>query len=169
MGPPEADPVKCNLNVAVDEPSKPATLGLRFGGEEGGVAIDEQVVRRETVLPVDRETAWAALCDADELATWLADEVDLEIRPGAEGVVRWDSGEERQASVEEVEERRRLVLRWWEPGGQESIVELTLDDVPDGTRLVVIEVPVVALRVAAAGLDIGRQASPGPQMLAAVA
>ena len=128
--------------------------------------IDEQVVRRETVLPVDRETAWAALCDADELATWLADEVDLEIRPGAEGVVRWDSGEERQATVEEVEERRRLVLRWWEPGGQESIVELTLDDVPEGgTRLVVIEVPVVALRVAAMGLEISRQASPGPQMV----
>jgi uncharacterized protein YndB with AHSA1/START domain len=134
------------------------------------MAIDDHAVRREATLPVDRDTAWAALCDADELATWLADEVELEIREGAEGTLRWRSGEERLAVIEEVEERRRIALRWREPGGEPSIVELTLDDVPGGTRLVVIELPVISLDVVAAALlETGPGATGGPQMVAALA
>ena len=40
------------------------------------MALEHQVVRRERVLPVDRDTAWAALRHAGALATWLADEVE---------------------------------------------------------------------------------------------
>jgi uncharacterized protein YndB with AHSA1/START domain len=131
------------------------------------MAIDDCAVRRETTLPVDRDTAWAALCDADELATWLADEVELEIREGAEGTLRWHTGEERRAVIEEVQERRRIALRWSEPGGEPSIVELTLDDVPGGTRLVVVELPVVSLDLVGELLETGPGAPGGPQMLAA--
>ena len=131
------------------------------------MAFDDQAVRREATLPVDRDTAWAALCDADALATWLADEVELEIREGAEGTLRWRTGEERKAVIEEVQERRRIALRWCEPGGEPSIVELTLDDVPGGTRLVVIELPVVSLEVVGALLQTDPGATRGPQMLAA--
>ena len=130
------------------------------------MAFDDQAVRREATLPVDRDTAWAALCDPDELATWLADEVDIEIREGAEGTLRWRSGEERLAVVEEVQERRRIALRWCEPGGEASLVELTLDDVPGGTRLVVVELPVAALDVVGALLETDPGLTRGPQMLA---
>jgi uncharacterized protein YndB with AHSA1/START domain len=130
------------------------------------MAIDDHAVRRETILAVDRETAWAALCDPRELATWLADEVELEIEAGAEGTLRWHTGEERHAVVEEVQEHRRIALQWWEPGGDPSIVELTLDDVPGGTRLVVIELPVVALRVVGSVFDGAHDATRGPQMAA---
>jgi uncharacterized protein YndB with AHSA1/START domain len=133
------------------------------------MAIDEQVVRRETILPVDRDAAWAALCDAGELATWLADDVELEIREGAEGTLRWRNGEERHAVIEEVEQRRRIALRWCEPGGEPSIVELTLDDVPGGTRLVVIELPAATLDLVGAPLEAWPGASGGPQMVAAFA
>ncbi|HEY1690321.1 MAG TPA: SRPBCC domain-containing protein [Solirubrobacteraceae bacterium] len=131
----------------------------------------QQAVRREAILPVDRDRAWAALCDADGLASWLADEVDLDVREGAEGTVRWRSGEERAVVVEEVMERRLIALRWHEAGGEESLVELTLDDVAEGTRLVVVELPLVALR-AVAGTFV-QSASNGqvpthPQMLAMV-
>ncbi len=131
------------------------------------MAIEEYAVRREMILPVDRDTAWAALCDADELATWIADEVELEIREGAEGMLRWHTGVERHTVVEEVQESRRLSLQWCEPGGEPSIVELTLDDVPGGTRLVVIELPLVMLRVAAASFDETQDATRGPQMVMA--
>src|SRR5262245_50410244 len=119
------------------------------------MAIDEKLVRRETVLEVDRDTAWAALCDSRELEAWLADEVDLDIAEGAEGTLRWDSGEVRHAQVEEVAEGRRLSLRWWEAGGEPTLVERTLEDVPEGTPLVVIEVPVVELRIAGSTLHSG--------------
>jgi uncharacterized protein YndB with AHSA1/START domain len=133
------------------------------------MAIDDQAVRREAILPVDRDTAWAALCDPDELATWLADEVELEIREGAAGTLRWDGGEEREVVVEEVLERRRVALRWCEPGGEPSIVELTLDDVEEGTRLVVVELPVAALEFIGTVLERGAGMPGGPQMVAALA
>ena len=126
------------------------------------MASEDTAVRRETILTVDRETAWEALCDAAGLETWLAEEVDLEVRPGAEGTVRFADGEERAAVVEEVVEARRLALRWGEPGGDESIVELTLDDVPEGTRLVVVELPVAVLAAVADSVW-------GPQMRATAA
>jgi uncharacterized protein YndB with AHSA1/START domain len=133
------------------------------------VEIEQQVVRREMVLPVDRDTAWAALRDAEGLETWLADEVELEVREGARGTVRWRTGEERLVEVEEVRERRRIALSWCEPGGEPSVVELTLDDVPGGTRLVVIELPTLTLRAFAGALDARGGAASGPRMVAALA
>lgn len=140
------------------------------------MAIDDVAVRREVILPVDRETVWAALADPDELATWLADEIELEIEAGAQGWLRWEDGERRPAFVEEVVERRRIVLRWSEGEGPETLVELVLDDVPEGTRLVVLELPVVQLEAVGALLeggprvvgDLGSGAR-GPQMVATLA
>jgi uncharacterized protein YndB with AHSA1/START domain len=126
-------------------------------------------IRREMLLGVDREEAWSALRDAEGLSGWLADEVDLEVREGADGRVAWRTGEERLVAVEEVTERRRLVLCWREPDGEPSLVELTLDDAPEGTRLVVVEIPLPALRVLARGLECGGDVASGPRMLAAVA
>jgi uncharacterized protein YndB with AHSA1/START domain len=133
------------------------------------VAIEEQAVRREMVIPVDRDTAWTALRDAEGLETWLADEVELDIREGAEGRLRWHTGEERLVAVEEVRERRRVSLSWCEPGGEPSIVELTLDDVAGGTRLVVIELPLRTLRVLTGALESHSGAASGPRMVAALA
>ena len=132
--------------------------------------LDREAVRRETVLPVDRDTAWSAPCDADGLETWLADQVDLEVRQGAQGTLRLDGGEQRLVTVEEVEQGRRLSLSWREPHGEPSLVEITLDDAPEGTRLVVVEMPLLALRAIASGLEAGRfSGAQGPQMLAPVA
>ena len=69
-------------------------------------------VRREIVLPVGRERAWALLTDPAELREWLADEVELEPEPGAPLRVAWAGGEVREGLVEEVEEERRLRFRW---------------------------------------------------------
>ena len=121
-------------------------------------------VQRAVVLPVDRARAWAAITDADELARWLADEVELEPRAGGAARFRWADGATRVGVVDEVEEQRRLVLRWRDADGDdgtagagdraaadgprdgESLVELTLDDVAGGTRVSVLEVRLDALR-----------------------
>jgi uncharacterized protein YndB with AHSA1/START domain len=137
-----------------------------MGNDE--LELSEQAVRRETILPVDRETAWRTLADAAGLSSWLADEVELDVREGATGRMRWREGEERLVTVEEVRERRHLVLTWCEPGGEPSLVELTLDDVAGGTRLVALEVPLAILRAVAAGFEERIDETPGPQMLAAL-
>jgi uncharacterized protein YndB with AHSA1/START domain len=105
-------------------------------------------VRREIVLPVDRERAWALLTEEAELREWLADEVDLEPEPGAPLRVAWAGGEAREGVVEEVEEERRLRFRWDDDAtGVPSRVEWTLDDAPGGTRVVVEERPLVPLEL----------------------
>lgn len=126
----------------------------------------EQAVRRTTVLPVDRASAWSRLADAAGLKSWLASEVDLEVRPGAKGTVRLQNGETRLVEVEEVEPTRRLSLVWCKPGGDPSLVELTLDDLEESTVLTVIEMPVLALRAVAATLERESHAPHGPAMLA---
>jgi uncharacterized protein YndB with AHSA1/START domain len=113
----------------------------------GGVV---STVRREIVLPVERERAWALLTEPAELREWLADEVELEPETGAPvRAVWWASGEQREGVVEEVEDGRRLRFRWDDDAtGVPSRVEWTLDDAPGGTRVVVEERPLVPLEVA---------------------
>jgi uncharacterized protein YndB with AHSA1/START domain len=92
-------------------------------------------IEREIVLPVPREDAWEALTEPERLEEWFANDVELEVVPGGEGVFRWDDGEVRRAVVETVEELERLVLRWDDDG----MVELELDEHPAGTLVHVRE------------------------------
>jgi uncharacterized protein YndB with AHSA1/START domain len=122
-------------------------------------------VRRETELDAAREDVWALVAEPDGLATWLADEVDLDaVEPGARGTVT-EHGEERHVTIEEVEPGRRVALTWCAPGGEPSLVELTLDDADEGrTRMVVVEIPLVTLRVVSMPAISAGGAAPGPQM-----
>jgi uncharacterized protein YndB with AHSA1/START domain len=140
-------------------------------------------VRREVVLDAEPAVVWAELSGADGLAGWLADEVELDVRPGATGTVRDDGGEPRRVVVDEVVPGRRLALRWGDPGVGETAVDLALE--PEGgdggrpaTRLVVVEVPVATLRLvgvaaeriaAGAGRPGGPAAGPVARALAGVA
>jgi uncharacterized protein YndB with AHSA1/START domain len=128
----------------------------------------EQAVRRSIVLGVDRREAWRKLADADGLSSWLAEEVDLEVRAGARGTIRLAGDDIRLVEVEEVESMRRLSLLWREPDGEPSLVEITLDDTEHGTQLTVIEMPTLALRVLAASIESQSHAGRGPTMLAAL-
>jgi uncharacterized protein YndB with AHSA1/START domain len=129
-------------------------------------------VRRETVLDAPRDAVWALVSEPAGLETWLADDVELDaVAPGERGAVTED-GETRLVTVEEVEEQRRLALSWCAPGGEPSLVELTLEDADDGerTRLVVVEVPLVALRAATAvTVRSAGASSRGPRMAALAA
>ncbi len=97
------------------------------------------MVRREIVFDAPREEVWKAVTDPERLEEWFANDVELELEPGGEGRFRWDDGSERQAVVEEVDPEQRFAFRWWEEEAEPTSVELTLEDAPNGTRLVVIE------------------------------
>jgi uncharacterized protein YndB with AHSA1/START domain len=92
-------------------------------------------VEREIVVPEPPEEVWEALTEPERLEEWFASEVELDARPGGEGVFRWGDGEERRAVVREAEEPRRLVLDW-DDGGE---VVLELAEVSDGTLVRVVE------------------------------
>ena len=92
-------------------------------------------VKREIVLPEAPEDVWGALTDEERLEEWFANEVELDARPGGRGVFRWDDGDERRATVAAVEPGRRLALEF----DDEGTVELTLEPLVVGTRVVVVE------------------------------
>jgi uncharacterized protein YndB with AHSA1/START domain len=92
-------------------------------------------VTREVVFPAPPEEVWEALTEPERLEEWFANDVELDVHPGGEGVFRWDDGEERRAVVREVEPGERLVLDWEDQGE----VAFTLEEVPEGTRLLVRE------------------------------
>jgi uncharacterized protein YndB with AHSA1/START domain len=120
-------------------------------------------VRRQIVLSAPPAAVWRALTEADALAEWFANEVELELRPGGSGRFRWGDGSERFASVELVEREHALGFRWADEHGLTSDVRLELEAVPEGTRLTVTEAPVGPEARALAG-----EWSWGIQLLAAL-
>jgi len=93
-------------------------------------------VEREIVFPESPAELWEALTEPERLEEWFATEVELELRPGGEGVFRWGDGEERRATVREAREEERLVLDWEDGGGE---VVLELEEVDGGTLVRVTE------------------------------
>ncbi len=91
-------------------------------------------VRREIVVPAPADEVWSALTEPERLQEWFANEVELELEPGGRGTFRWDDGEERHAVVEEVVPGRRFAFTW-----EESRVAIELEEVDEGTRVVVTE------------------------------
>jgi uncharacterized protein YndB with AHSA1/START domain len=81
-----------------------------------------------------------------------------------------EDGVRRRVTIEEVEAGRRVALSWCAEDGDPSLVELTLDDADDAatTRLVVVEIPLVTLRVASITTVRAASAARGPQMATAV-
>lgn len=93
------------------------------------------MIRKEIVLPSPREEVWEALTEPERLEDWFANQVELDLRPGGGASFRWDNGEERHATVTEVDPERKLAFEW----DDEGEVEFTLADDADGTRLTVVE------------------------------
>jgi len=98
--------------------------------------LEEVAVTRELELDAPPEDVWEALTDAKELSEWFANDVELDPRPGGEGIFRWDDGEVRRAVVEEVVPLERFAFTW-----DESRVVIELEEIPSGTRVTVVESP----------------------------
>jgi uncharacterized protein YndB with AHSA1/START domain len=97
--------------------------------------VEREKVEREIEVPETPDEVWEALTEPQRLEEWFASEVELDARPGGEGVFRWGDGDERHAVVRELEEAERLILDW-DDGGS---VAIELEPLVDGTRVHVIE------------------------------
>ena len=92
-------------------------------------------VEREIVVPEAPDEVWEALTEPERLEEWFASDVELDARPGGEGVFRWGDGDERHAVEVELEEAERLVLDW-DDGGS---VAIELETTESGTLVRVVE------------------------------
>jgi uncharacterized protein YndB with AHSA1/START domain len=107
-------------------------------------------VERETLLDATPDEVWDAISSESRLEEWLADEVELDLVEGGDAVFRFED-EERRGTVERVEEGSGLAFTWARPGEPPSLVELTVEALPAGTRLVVVESTPTVGPMAAAG------------------
>ncbi|MCU1371323.1 MAG: hypothetical protein JWO77_2517 [Ilumatobacteraceae bacterium] len=84
-------------------------------------------VTRSLVLPAPADEVWASIRDADGLAGWLGDEVDLAIAPGAAGTVA-EGSTVRRVVVTEVDAGRSVGFVWWDEAapGEASVVTIAL-------------------------------------------
>src|SRR4051812_12733480 len=121
-------------------------------------------VTREVVLPADVDEVWEAITDPERMADWFGADVELDLQPGGRAVFHGDDGAVRGGVGEEVAPGHRLSYRWWphqaddpNPGApKQTRVELTIEAVPSGTRLLVVEAPLFSASASASAQWGGR-------------
>lgn len=145
---------------------------LPFTREESFVT---ERIERHWELPASVQDAWHAVTQPGWLTLWLADEVELELRPG--GAARFRLGDvERTGWVEQAsppqandEPDGRLAFWWSADGEPASRVELTLTAIDDAACSIrVIETrPLEILDLAGIPTPGHGGATPGPMLIAA--
>jgi len=107
-----------------------------------------EAIEREVTVPAPPDEVWPVVTDSRQVSAWFGADVQLDPRPGGRAVFRWPDGAERHAVVETVEPARRLAFRWLPfhrtaeghtVTTPSTRVEITLDAVPAGTRVRVVE------------------------------
>ncbi len=103
------------------------------------------VIDREVLIEAPVDVVWRTVTEPDQMGLWFADRVDLEVKPGAHGYMKFgDQG--GPVVVETVDPPARFSFRWNHPrreeptAGNSQLVEFTLT--PQGeerTRLRVTE------------------------------
>src|SRR5215210_4268612 len=125
---------------------------MRLRNEEAARSADEKApwVERETMVEASPEEVWEALTDEDRLEEWMAPEVELDPVEGGEVAVR-DGEDQRNGTVETLEENERFAFTWSRPGEGESFVEFTIEALPGGSRVTVVETPIGPMAMAFGG------------------
>jgi len=113
-------------------------------------------IEREVLIDAPADVVWRTITEPDQIARWFADKVELDLRPGGDGVLVFEDKATTQPFtaplvVVAVEPPRRFTYRWAHPDGEAPgagnsvLVEFTLtEEGSDRTRL----------RVTETGLDV---------------
>jgi uncharacterized protein YndB with AHSA1/START domain len=137
--------------VAILPDAHLATIGC-ISTEGASVAADS--VEREILIGASPEVVWAVITEPQHINRWFTDEAAVEGRAGADGTLTWRPGGRGgdkefdntvPIRVVEAEPFRRFSFRWNHPAGagpdesNSALVEFSLIEEADGTRLTVVE------------------------------
>jgi len=107
--------------------------------------MDPLTITRTIEIAAPRERVWAALTTPELLAQWLGQEAVFDATVGAHGSYTWTDWGHFPLVVEAVDAPSTLSVRWAaRPGGEltetsSTTVRYTLESIPSGTRLTVVE------------------------------
>ena len=106
-------------------------------------------IERETIIAAPVERVWELITDPEHVGKWFGDAgADIDLRPGGSMTLRWSEHGTSRAQIEQVEPHSLFSYRWApfkDPAGAEpvegisTLVEFTLFEEGDGTRLRVVE------------------------------
>jgi uncharacterized protein YndB with AHSA1/START domain len=107
-------------------------------------------IQQEILIDAPVDVVWRTVTEPEQVSVWFSDEVDLEAKPGYEGVLTFNDRATKQSmsvhiTVQSVQPERSFSYRWMHPEGAVAgegnsvLVEFTLTPEGDGTRLRVVE------------------------------
>lgn len=101
----------------------------------------QDTIERQMTFRVPRETVWAAITEPEQIARWFGTGAELDLRPGGEGTLSWENlGVTTSITVEAVDPPSRFAYRWQSNrAGPKTLVEFRLEEIPNGTRLTLVE------------------------------
>lgn len=115
----------------------------------------QNAIERELIIPVARQKVWDAITRPDQISKWFSDSVAMELQPGSPIVFHWDGYGDRRGQVETVDPPYRFAYRWISSDDADqsipfdavpsTLVEYTLDETAEGTRVTVVESGFAAL------------------------
>jgi uncharacterized protein YndB with AHSA1/START domain len=101
-------------------------------------------IERTLELKHSPERVWAALTTAEGLGTWFGQHAEVDLRPGGQAKLTWDSGDVATLSIERVEPPHVFGYTWMIYGlpaddPRRTYVEFTLEPSGTGTTLTMVE------------------------------
>lgn len=107
-------------------------------------------IQRDVLIDAPMDVVWEVISRSEHILQWFSDEAHLDLRPGGEGALTFQSKATHQPAtyqlrIEAVDPPRRLAYRWMHASGEEPrpgnsmLVEFTLADEGGKTRLTVVE------------------------------
>jgi uncharacterized protein YndB with AHSA1/START domain len=98
-------------------------------------------VTREIVIDAPPERVWAIVTEAEHMAAWFSDEVEIDLRPGGALRLTWHRHGTYRGQVETVDPPRTFAFRWLrrEDAEGSTLVVMTLTPEGASTRLRVVE------------------------------
>jgi hypothetical protein len=102
---------------------------------------EDLFVERSTELDLDAGEVWALISTADGWRSWLVDETEVVVLPGAIGTAVED-GVVRDVRIDSMADGRSVEFSWWDRDDPTSgsFVQLAIVELPDGrSRLNITE------------------------------
>jgi uncharacterized protein YndB with AHSA1/START domain len=111
-------------------------------------------ITRTVDTDLDVEELWTKVADGEAWASWMVDEADVDVTPGADGTVV-DDGVARHVRIDELDDHR-VAFTWWPEARPElvSAVELVVLPAVGGSRLRVTETAQSASAASGAAWDV---------------
>jgi uncharacterized protein YndB with AHSA1/START domain len=110
--------------------------------------MDKDSIEREIVIEAPVETVWSIVTEPQHIVRWFANQAVVDLRPGGDITLTFESGIEGKGTVERVEPPSLFSFRWVSPEperdmeaaqGHFTLVEFTLEAQGEGTLLRVAE------------------------------